>query len=87
MKNQEKLKKISDAFYLINSICCDFHDNQMDRSDPNIEIAYCQLQTCLTLLKNVPFLIGKNNSTQFVMESGTSYSQFDMSEIEREDSI
>ena len=23
MKNQEKLKKISDAFYLINSICCD----------------------------------------------------------------
>ena len=87
MKNQEKLKKISDAFYLINSICCDFHNNKMDRSNPNIEIAYQQLHICLDLLKSVPYLIGKNNTKQFLNESGICYSQFDMINIEREDSI
>ena len=87
MKNQEKLKKISDAFFLINSICCDFHNNQMDRSNPNIEIAYQQLHICLDLLKSVPFLIGKNNTKQFETDNGTIYSQFEMSHIERGDSI
>lgn len=87
MKNQEKLKKLSDAFYLINSICCDFHDNQMDRSDPKIEIAYNQLHTCLTLLKSVPYLIGKNNTEQFVTDNGTKHSRFDMHRIEKEESI
>jgi hypothetical protein len=87
MKNQKKLQKISDAFYLINSICCDFHNDQMDRSDPSIEIAYQQLQTCLTILKSVPYLIGKNNSKQFLSENGICYSQFDMINIEREESV
>lgn len=62
MENQEKLKKISDAYYLINSICCDFHDNRMDRSIPEIEIAYSQLQICKILLQSIPVLIGKDNT-------------------------
>lgn len=87
MKNQEKLKKISNAFYLINSICCDFHDNEMDRSDPKIEIAYNQLQVCLDLLKTVPYLIGKNNTKQFILDNGTKHCQFNMSRIEKEESV
>lgn len=87
MKNQEKLKKISDAFYLINSICCDFHDKEIARSEPQIQIAYEHLQICLKLLHSVPFLIGKDNTIKFESDDKNVYTFFDMSQIEREDSI
>lgn len=84
MENQEKLKKISDAYYLINSICCDFHDNRMDRSIPEIEIAYSQLQICKILLQSIPVLIGKDNTEKIELPDGTKYARFIMIRIEDE---
>jgi hypothetical protein len=84
MKNQEKLKKVSDAYYLINSICCDFHNNKMDRSIPEIEIAYNQLQICMTLLQCIPVLIGNDNTQKYESENGTKNCHFQMHRIEQE---
>jgi len=84
MKNQKKLKKVSDAYYLINSICCDFHNNEMDRSIPEINIAYNQLQICLTLLKSIPVLIGNDNTEKYESEDGTKHCHFQMHRIEQE---